>query len=256
MILFYILIFIIGLCVGSFFNVILFRLDRKKGIMTGRSECQNCHQQLRWHDLIPLISYLYLRGNCRYCRSEISMVYPLIELATGLIFVVFFIVAGPMIGLKEVISLSIILLFFLLIFFDALYLILPDKIVFTAIGASFFFGAFFDRLNLGNLTLTGFLFGLFFGIIYLVSRGQWMGFGDVKLVVAIGLVLGYPLGLFAIVLAVWVAALWGIFLMLFKKADLKTALPFGSFLSASTIIFIFLKGFIEESVKIYYEYFL
>ena len=251
MILYYTLFFLFGLCIGSFLNVVLFRLDRKDGILTGRSECRNCLHQLHWYDLIPLVSYLYLGGNCRYCKAEISIIYPLVELTAGLAVFSYFSINGPIFGIGGIFHLVFIVLFLLLIFFDALYFILPDKIVFTAIGAALGYDIIFRRLDLYNLLLSGFLFSLAFAIIYLVSRGEWMGFGDVKLVFAIGLVLGYPLGVFAMVVAVWTAALWGIILLLLKKATRKTALPFGSFLSAATIVFIIFENVITEKITAY-----
>jgi len=250
----YLMIFLFGLCAGSFFNVLLFRLDKKEGILTGRSECMNCHHQLKWYDLIPLLSYVYLKGNCRYCGAEISMTYPVVELIIALVFVLYFYVRGLAFNTNNIYDILIINLFLLLIFFDAIYMILPDKIVFTAISAALIFTVIFKRSELMSLLLWGFLFGLAFAIIYLVSRGQWMGFGDIKLALAIGLILGYP-GIFAIVLAVWVAAAWGIFLMIFKKADLKTALPFGSFLSGAAIIFIIFNEHLRTIIN-EYVYFL
>ena len=255
MIFYYSTVFIVGLCIGSFLNVIVFRLDRKTGILMGRSECSSCSGQLKWYDLIPLISYVYLRGNCRYCKAEISAIYPLVELTTGLAVFSYFWVNGLMFGSSDIFSLVFISLFLLLIFFDALYFILPDKIVFTAIGAALFYDVIFRRPDLYNLLLSGFLSSLAFAIIYLASRGEWMGFGDVKLVFAIGLVLGYPLGIFAMVVAVWTAALWGIILLLLKKANRKTALPFGSFLSAATIVFIIFENVIEEKINVIWQLF-
>lgn len=250
-ILLYFAIFFIGLCIGSFINVILFRLDRKGGIMAGRSECPKCLKQLKWYDLIPLLSYFKLRGKCRYCKKEISYIYPLTEAVTASMVTLYFLANGFDFSFASWFYLSVIIMFIVLAFFDALYLILPDKIVFTAIGTALLYDVIFRRPELHNLLLSGFLFSLAFAIIYLVSRGKWMGFGDVKLVLAIGLVLGYPLGLAAMVVAVWTAALLGIILLLLKKATRKTALPFGSFLSASTIIFIIFKNVITEKISTY-----
>lgn len=248
-------IFICGMCLGSFFNVVLLRFDKKGGILTGRSECPKCSVRLKWYDLIPLFSYLYLRGNCRYCKGEISSLYPLVEIITGLTVVAYFLVNNSNLGIESIYQLVIVGLFLLLIFFDALYLILPDKIVFPAIILALVYDLVFMRPELPNFILSGFLFGLVFGIIYLVSHGEWMGFGDVKLVMAIGLILGYPFGFFAIISAIWAAALLGIALILFKKANLKTALPFGSFLSAATIVFIIFKNVIEQKINVYQYFF-
>lgn len=255
MIWYYLFVLIIGLCIGSFLNVVLLRLDRKEGIMTGRSECPHCSHQLNWKDLVPLFSYLFLRGSCRYCRAEISSIYPAVELITATVILIFFMVAGPAIQIGTFYYLVVIVLFLLLAFFDAMYLILPDKITFFLIVFAFLFNMVFGGSELLNVLLSGFIFGLAFAIIYLVSHGQWMGFGDVKLVIAIGLVLGYPLGFFSIISAIWIAAIWGLVLMASGKANLKTALPFGSFLSATTILFIIFKDVIIEKINIY-QYFL
>ena len=242
-------IFLIGLCVGSFLNVLLFRLDQKEGIIAGRSECPSCLKRLKWYDLIPLLSYLNLRGRCRYCKKEISYIYPLTEAVTACVITLYFWVNSFDFSFAVWFYLFVVIMFIALTFFDALYMILPDKIVLTAGVAVLVYDILFKRPELANLLLSGFIISLSFAIIYLVSRGEWMGFGDVKLVLVIGLILGYPLGLFAVIFSVWIAAIWGIFLMIFSRANLKTALPFGSFLSAMTIIFIIFENVIHQKAN-------
>lgn len=255
MVLLYLLLFLIGLCIGSFINVLLMRLDRKGGILFGRSECLKCHTQLSWLDLIPIVSYLILMGKCRYCKSKISPIYPTVELITALVVTSYFWVNGFVWNLIIAYHLALLTLLVSLIFFDFLYLILPDKIVFSLIGLALFYGIFFNRLELAPLLVTGFILAFGFGIIYLVSQGRLMGFGDVKLAFAVGLILGYPLGLFTVVMAIWSAALLGLGLILLQKATLKTALPFGSFLSVATIIFIIFGNSIEEKINTYKYFF-
>ena len=254
-ILLYFLIFFIGLCLGSFLNVLLVRLDKKEGIITGRSECPKCLQQLKWYDLIPLISYIILRGKCRYCRSVISPIYPITELVTALVVTLYFWSSGFYLGPSDIFAVFVLVSMIALLFFDALYLILPDKIVFMLSGTALIYGIFFKKPELINLLVSGFLFGSFFAILYIVSRGKWMGFGDVKLAFAIGLILGYPLGFFAIILAIWTAALVGVVMIVLKKASLKTALPFGSFMAGSTIIFIIFKNVIETKFSFVSNFF-
>ena len=245
----YFLIFFIGLCFGSFLNVLLFRLDRKKGIVMGRSECTKCLKQLGWYDLIPLISYLKLRGKCRYCQKPISVIYSLTELVTASAVTLYFGANGLYLGPSEIFYVFTLVLMVALIFFDALYLILPDKIVLALGGVAVIYGAVLRNSDFINLLVSGFSFGLAFAILYVVSRWRWMGFGDVKLAFVIGSILGYPLGFFAIIVAIWVAALAGVVLMALKKANLKTALPFGSFMAGSTIIFVIFKNVIEEKIS-------
>ena len=89
---FYYLIFIVlGLCAGSFINVLLYRLDREGGIVTDRSKCRNCATRLKWYDLIPVLSYIFLKARCRYCKKQISILYPIVELSTAAVFLLFFI---------------------------------------------------------------------------------------------------------------------------------------------------------------------
>lgn len=247
-----IFIFVLGLVFGSFMSVIVFRLDAesrtdksdlsgarmKGGIVFGRSECRKCMAKLKWHDLIPIFSFLWLRGKCRYCKDKIDFIYPLMELAVAGSFVLYSLVNGLSISVELIYWLAIIFIFLILIFFDYLFYILPDKIILAGIGISLLYMIFFHRELILNSLFTGFGLAAFFGIIFLVSHGEWIGFGDVKLAFLTGFVLGYPLALLATIAAVWAGAIWGLALMARGKANLKTALPFGSFLSAVTILFI------------------
>lgn len=217
--------------------------------MIGRSECFKCLKQLMWYDLIPLVSYAILRGRCRYCRSHISFVYPITELITALVITIYFGVNGFYLGSSSIFAIFVLVLMIALAFFDALYLILPDKIVFMLGGGALIYNIFLRRPDLINLAISGFIFGSAFAILHIVSRGKWMGFGDVKLAIVIGLILGYPFGFFAIIFAIWTAAFVGVVMMTLKMASLKTALPFGSFMAGSTIIFIILKNVIEEKLS-------
>lgn len=251
MILIYIYIFIIGLSMGSFINVLIARLDKKGGILTGRSECPNCHTQLSWLDLIPVVSYIFLMGKCRYCKIKISAVYPIIELTTASFILAYFVFNGLSLGIEAYYHVVLISMLISLAFFDYLYYILPDKINFSLILIALVYNILFSQPELINLFTSSFLFAGSFAIIYLVTSGRGMGFGDVKLVLAIGLILGYPLGLFSIILAIWSAAICGIALILFKKANLKTALPLGSFLSVSTLFFIIFERIIAGYLNVY-----
>lgn len=250
----YILVGLLGLSLGSFMSVLVFRLDTKKGIISGRSECARCLTKLKWRDLIPLLSFLTIKGKCRYCKNKISRLYPIMELAAAGSFVLYF-WAHPSFGPETLYGLAMIFIFLTLTFFDYLYYILPDKVILTGFGISVLYSVIIRQEFFVNSLLTGFGLAAFFAIIYIVSRGEWIGFGDVKLVFLIGLTLGYPLVFFTVVSAVWVAALWGIGLIMFKKATLKTALPFGSFLSAAAVLSIVFKNAIEEQIN-NFQYFL
>ncbi len=233
-------IFLIGLSVGSFLNVVIFRLNKKGGLLTGRSECPKCLKQLRWYDLFPVVSYISLAGKCRYCKKSISLIYPFVELLTAFSFVVFYIsfLNQPVSLVTALFYILTISAFILIIFFDYLYFLIPDKIILPLTILAILFNYFFRRPEFMTLLLSALTLGGIFAIIHTVSNGNWIGFGDAKLLFLIGLVLGYPLGFLSMIFSIWIAALVGIGLMLSGKATRKTALPFGSFLAGISILII------------------
>lgn len=235
-----------GLIIGSFLNVIIFRLDKKGGILMGRSECSKCLKQLKWHDLFPVLSYVFLKGKCRSCKNKISLTYPATELITAFCFSAFYLVYKPALVVTDFYFLLIIASFVVLIFFDYLYFLIPDKIVLPLIVVASLFNYFFRQPEFLNSLLSALIMGGIFAIIYLSSKGEWVGFGDAKLIFLIGLVLGYPLGFLALIFSVWAAALVGIILMMAGKANRKTPLPFGSFLAVISIIIIIFQNELQK----------
>lgn len=233
---------------GSFLNVIIFRLNKKTGIFTGRSECLKCGKQLKWYDLFPVLSYVFLKRKCRNCKSKISPVYPLTELVTAFCFLLFYAVYKPVFEVADFYYLLIITFFVALIFFDYLYLLLPDKIILPLTIVAILFNLFFRRSEFLALLLSALILGSIFAIIHISSKGEGAGLGDAKLLFLIGLVLGYPLGFLSMILSVWIAALVGIGLMLFGKANRKTALPFGSFLAGISILVIIFQNEIQKII--------
>jgi len=227
-----------GLCLGSFFNVIIARWGREDGIVTGRSHCPNCRRSLPWHDLIPLLSYLLLGARCRYCRQPISLRYPVIETVTAIALVLFAYRYGIPNTPQEIFFLILAIGFLLLLYFDAIYYLLPDIIVGTLLAVTLAYLIIWNLSGLSSHILSGLLLSFVFAILYVVSRGWWIGFGDVKLTFVIGLAFGYPFGFLAVIGAIWAGAILGIILMAIRQATGKTRLPFGSFLAGSGIILI------------------
>ncbi len=250
---FYVFIFVFGLCLGSFLNTVIYRLKTGESILFLRSHCPSCKHTLGFFDLIPLFSFIFLGGRCRYCKKKISWQYPMVELATGILFVLFSYLAKlPSYLIMEQLSLgwflaSLVLNFFLIsiliiIFvYDLKHSIIPDKVVWPGVVVVFMaylFSEFsqYSILNTQYLILAAALAGGFFLILVLVSREKWMGWGDVKLGILIGLILGWPNILVALFLAFVSGAIVGGGLVLAKKKTLKSQIPFGPFLCGSTIV--------------------
>ena len=259
-------IFIFGLIIGSFLNAVIYRLEAKKSVCRGRSFCPECKHILAWYDLIPLLSFIFLGGKCRYCHQEISIQYPLVELATGLLFVLIFPLVGgsrPMAGQFSIFNLSygfyIISILIVIFVYDLKYYIIPDKIILPAIIVSSLWslsaGNYLKIENwklpaqgwsaLGgeiidvNSLLVAFGASAFFLSLIIISKGRWMGFGDVKLAFLMGLILSFPNILVALFTAFISGAIIGAGLILFKKKDLKSQIPFGPFLAGGTIFSLF-----------------
>lgn len=257
------LFFLIGLCVGSFLNVLIDRLPRNESIL-GRSYCENCKKTLKPLDLIPIISFFYLKGKCRYCRSPLSYQYPLIEFLTGFLFVLtaFYFSSGtifppktvqPMADIFQLIYYFSIVSCLVVVFFaDLKYGIIPNKIIFPAIIFSLLFLIIFNSHSTLNYLFSGLGAFVFFLALYLLTKGRGMGFGDVKFAFLIGVFLGFPGTFFALYVAFLTGGLVGLILILWKKKKMKYAIPFGPFL----VIGVFISLFFQNQLKsIIFPYF-
>jgi len=258
MFLFSIFIFLIGLAVGSFLNTVIFRLKSHQPILFSRSRCPQCKKILAWYDLIPLISFILTFGKCRYCKKPISWQYPIVELITGILFVLGFIKILSTQKLTNVWPIFVFnLLYFWFIFsvliiifvYDLRFIIIPDKVIYPALVLTTLGNLVLDLLAKSSFTFpdsrfisglfAGFLSFAFFLILVLVSRGRWMGQGDVKLSLFLGLILGWPHILVCLFLAFVLGALIGLLLVVLKKKSLKDQIPFGPFLTSSCLLTIF-----------------
>lgn len=197
------------------------------------SHCPRCGYNLKPPDLIPLLSYLLLRGRCRKCRANISLLYPLVELLTGLMFIFAFIKFGLTF---EFLS-AIILITCLMIttFIDLEHQIIPDKVVLPSLAAGLVLNIIFHREDFYNYLL-GFILGG--GIIFLIvvlSRGG-MGGGDIKLFATVGMFLGFRLTLLALLLSFVLGSVVGLILIILKLKNMKDAIPFGPFIALASVI--------------------
>jgi len=210
----YISVFIFGTIVGSFLNVVILRHNTGRGV-TGRSGCFSCGKTLSWYELIPIFSFLTLRGKCGVCQSKISWQYPLVEFANGLLFVFlwayFDVKTGDIFLLMQFIISCILWSSLLVIFvYDLKHKIIPDRfsllfaicaVLLVLLGKFIVPGYSVFSHIIGASVLSGFFF-----ILWYTSNGRWMGFGDVKLAFSIGLYLGLSQGLSAFAFAFWIGA--------------------------------------------------
>ena len=233
---------VFGAVIGSFLNVVIFRSNTGKGI-GGRSACMSCSATLKWYELLPIVSYIVQKGKCRSCDAKISLQYPLVELLTALVSL-----ALINMFLTSLASyMAYLLVFSLLIIitvYDLRHTIIPDwasyslLIVVLAINLS----GLSPRViaGLGSYFLSsdfwiGPIIFSFFALLWLVSRGRWMGFGDAKLALGLALMVGYKLALSGLVLSFWIGAIVGIVLLLLRRGSItmKTEIPFAPFLVVS-----------------------
>lgn len=243
-------IFILGLFVGSFLNVLVDRLPKGESVVRGRSHCEKCKKTLAWYDLIPLLSFLQLKGQCRYCRTPLSVYYPVIELVTGAIFVITFIFVSQESIMYQVLSIKyiwelfyylfIVSSFIVIFFADLKYGIIPDKIIFPAILVSFLYLILNTQYSILPHLLSAIGACLFFLALFLVTKGRGMGFGDVKFAFLMGLILGFPNIIVGLYVAFLTGAMLGCILIVWRKKRLHgTTIPFGPFLVIGTLAAIF-----------------
>lgn len=220
-------LFILGAIVGSFLNVVGLRF-RSGLTLGGRSFCPTCRKSLTVLELIPIISYLFLRGRCSQCKTRISPQYPLVEIWAGVIFVSMFSLYG--VTLDYLLAVLIFCVYTVIMIYDFRHKIIPDLLVYLAIFLSLLF-----RISNGG-TWADYIVGpaLFtiFGLGWLVSRGRALGFGDAKLALSIGLFLGASMGVSAAVSAFWIGTAITLPLMLFSKKSItmKSEIPFAPFM--------------------------
>lgn len=252
----YSFIFIFGTILGSFLNCVIYRLEIGGNFLKGRSFCPHCKHILNWQDLIPVLSFLILKGKCRYCQRKISFQYPLVELSTGISFLLIFNSQNFPFSIFYFLITGFLIIIFV---YDLKHYLIPDSVIYPAIGTAFLY-QLFRIWNLGHWDLFrisdlgfGILPSLFLLAIILLSRGRWMGLGDFKLAILMGLILGWPKVLVALFLAFFIGAVIGVSLILAGKKTLKSEVPFGPFLVTGTLIAVL---FGEKLINRYLTFFL
>lgn len=224
---------ILGLFIGSFLNVVGLRIPRGESIITPPSHCPSCDHRLGIVDLIPVLSYVFLRGRCRYCGVRISPIYALIELLTAGLFVYAYLNLG--LQLELLTAWTFIAILIAITISDIHTMLIPDKIVFTGMFLFILLRIFTHALPYTDYLIGFFLGGGIFYLIAVFSRGG-MGGGDIKLLAMIGLVLGWKLTLLTILLSSFIGLVISGILMLIGKVKPKSAIPFGPYIALAALL--------------------
>lgn len=237
-------VFIVGTCIGSFLNVAIFRTHEGESVVRGRSKCRVCKEPIRASDLVPVLSYLRLRGRCRSCQSVISWQYPAVELATGVLFVLFYLMVVTRGGdgldaflmALHVLRYWIFLAYLVIIFvYDLRHMLIIDRFTIPAMIFAILMNVWLGTVPAWSILVGALVLAGFFWVQFLVSRGTWVGGGDIRMGALMGFMLGLEQGLVALFLAYVLGAAVGLMMMASGKATRKTPVPFGSFLAVATV---------------------
>jgi leader peptidase (prepilin peptidase) / N-methyltransferase len=246
--------FIFGTLIGSFLNVVVYRLHSGLSIARGRSQCFSCARTLQWYELVPVISFLFLSARCRTCKAPISFQYVVLELATGLLFAALAFHTGFSLNsfsLSLVLELTLLFLVasftLTLCVYDMRQRILPLSLNLALLFTTFFYALLqYMRGEWSVLDVsTGLLLALPIALLHFGSQGRWIGFGDIILFASTGFFLGFVAGVHAFVYAFWIGAAVSLILIkISKKYSLRSEIPFGPFI----ILALWISFFMQKDV--------
>ena len=231
-----VLLGLLGLIVGSFLNVCIYRLPRRESVNWPGSHCTACNRPLSWYENIPIVSWLVLRGRCRTCGERISVVYPLVELITGVLFVAGYAIYGwtPMLAVRLAFACAMVVLFAI----DLRHHLLPNVITVPGIVIGFLLSLFLPpgwKASLIGLIAGG-------AVLFAIAEGYYrlrgvegLGMGDVKMLSMIGAFLGWKLMLVTLILGSFAGSLIGVGVIALGRGGMKAALPFGTFLAVGAL---------------------
>ena len=228
---------LLGLVVGSFLNVCIYRLPRGRSVVNPSSHCPSCKTFLRWFDTVPVIGYMMLRGRCRECKSIISFVYPVVEVVTAVLFVVQYAVVElyPVLLVRFIFTSAMVVLFVT----DLQHRVLPDAV--TIPGAIVgWCCSWVSPLGWLDSSIGIVVGGTFLFVVsetyYRIRGREGLGMGDVKMLAMIGAFLGWELTLVTLMMASVLGSLVGVMMVISKRGDVRYALPLGSFLAISATV--------------------
>jgi prepilin signal peptidase PulO-like enzyme (type II secretory pathway) len=263
------LVFIFGLIIGSFLNCLIWRLYKGETILD-RSYCPKCRKRIEWYDNIPLLSFILLKGKCRHCREKISWQYPIVEFITGFLFVVAFmknyqlpitnyqLISNFQYSISGLLTSNFLLLTFrdwffisvmIMIFvYDLRWYIIPDIVSLPAVGVMFLLNLGFG-MSWRNLAISGIICGSFFLVQFLISRGKWLGGGDIRLGFLMGVSLGWPNSLLAIFIGYLIGSVVSLTMIAFKKKKWGDQVPLGIFLTTASVLVLFFGDWILDAYR-------
>lgn len=248
---------IIGAAVGSFLNVVIYRslddepVKKKESWINGRSRCDHCHKVIAWYDNIPLLSYLVLRGKCRYCHKPIGTSHLVLEMLTAALFIWWYIWGSllffqlgdtPFTVIQPLYWLVVGVLLLFIVMADIWYFVIPDTAVFLLTLVTLVYrgalvaAGIMQPQDLAKAITAALVAMLLFGVLWLVTKGKGLGFGDVKLIFPLSLLVGWPVVIVMIFGAFVSGAVVGLFLIHFRDHKWRQPIPFGPFLIASTCV--------------------
>lgn len=252
----YLAVFCLGAIIGSFLNVVIYRFHTGKSL-SGSSHCLSCAKPLRWYELFPLFSYVALRGRCSGCGSFVPVRYFVVELLTGLMFMVALYLAQSVVMWVWLIAMLVVLI--LITVYDYYHFIIPDELTAMLVGLmgvwlgwQYWLGAL-TIAELGVLVAASVAGAGFFFTLWFVSGGQWLGFGDVKLAIPLGLWVGAYFVFSFIVVSFWIGAVVSVSILMYQKyrrgqrrlhlsaetLTMKSAVPFAPFMIAgATLVYV------------------
>lgn len=243
-------LFVIGAVVGSFLNVVIYRTVTDETWITGRSRCDHCLKQIAWYDNIPLLSFIWLKGKCRHCRTPISLSHPVVEFITGSLFIWWYWVGSlffqlsqkPFQTLQPMFWLLVGLLLLVIFFADLFYMIIPDMALILLGVLVIFYRlilVYFGIMQVNDLVMSvagAGVFSLLFWLLWYFTKGRGMGYGDVKFMIPMSLLLGWPNIMVGVFSAFILGAVVGVGLLISKKRHFGQVIPFGPFLVLATFI--------------------
>lgn len=243
----FITVFIFGLVVGSFLNVVIWRFHAKESILTGRSHCPKCRHVLGLSELVPVVSFIFQKGKCRHCRKSISWQYPLVELSTAILFLIAYLPYDLRLTNYNFFLLArtwfVIAVMIVIFVYDLKYYLILDKIIYPAAAVIFLTSPFVSTVlnwrGVADVFFAAAICAGFFLLQYLISHGKWIGGGDVKMGAFMGLILGVKGALTALFFAYVIGAIFGLVLVAVNKKTMKSQLPFGTFLAVGTLVAMF-----------------